>query len=260
MTYPLLVIALVGCVTANPSALNRAFHQAEKVILSANQNNATACAPVVLAKAEVALHQAKILLARGELTEGGKLIRTANTLGGKASVRAISCTKEDQDQDGIIDILDLCPDSKEDMDGDKDTDGCYDADPYADDDNDGVINIDDACPTEKEDIDGDQDDDGCPEEAVDTDGDGLFDSEDECPNEAEDKDRFQDSDGCPDLDNDADGVLDFKDECPRTPEDTDNFEDEDGCPEYDNDQDDVPDLLDRCPFEPGVPERDGCPI
>ena len=260
MRHLILTLALTGCATANPSALTRAFQQAETVILSANQHNAMVCAPVEIATAEVALHQAQILLARGELTEGGRLIGTANTMGGKAKVRGIACSKEDQDQDGVIDSLDFCPDSKEDMDGDNDTDGCYDADPYADDDNDGVANIDDACPNEKEDIDGDKDDDGCPEEAQDTDGDGILDHEDSCPSEAEDKDRFQDSDGCPDLDNDADGVLDFKDQCPRTPEDTDAFEDEDGCPEYDNDQDGVPDLLDRCPFEAGVAERDGCPV
>ena len=76
----------------------------------------------------------------------------------------------------------------------------------SDQDNDGVRDNADACPELREDRDGFQDADGCPDK--DNDQDGLLDTQDKCPSHPEDLDGFQDEDGCPDPDNDRDGVLD----------------------------------------------------
>lgn len=130
-----------------------------------------------------------------------------------------------------------------------------------DDDDDGILNSKDRCPEVAEDYDHDNDTDGCPE--WDKDGDGIADEKDQCPMDPEDKDGFEDSDGCPDKDNDLDGIPDENDRCPNQAEDFDQFQDEDGCPEVDNDGDGIPDAKDKCPNEPedfdGDQDEDGCP-
>ncbi len=130
-----------------------------------------------------------------------------------------------------------------------------------DNDEDGIVNRYDACPDEAEDFDGFEDEDGCPE--PDNDTDGINDKLDLCPNEAEDYDGFEDLDGCPDPDNDGDGILDVYDKCKNQKEDMDGFQDKDGCPDLDNDGDTIPDSLDKCPNEPetlnGINDLDGCP-
>jgi len=169
------------------------------------------------------------------------------------------CPDEDNDNDGIPDALDKCPNEPEDFDGFQDEDGC----PDPDNDHDGIPDVDDACPNEPEDGKGKRPFDGCPSTVEDSDGDGIPDVKDLCPEEPEDKDGFQDDDGCPDPDNDNDGVPDIYDACPNDPEDMDGFEDDDGCPDLDNDKDGIPDKLDRCPNEPetlnGYKDDDGCP-
>jgi OOP family OmpA-OmpF porin len=131
----------------------------------------------------------------------------------------------DNDEDGIENSDDICPDEPEDFDGFQDTDGC----PDLDNDNDGIPDILDKCPNHPEDFDNYMDEDGCPD--IDNDGDGILDANDKCPNEAEDIDGFQDNDGCPDPDNDEDGILDEDDECPNQPEIFNGFQDDDGCPD-----------------------------
>ncbi|MEZ4460145.1 MAG: OmpA family protein [bacterium] len=192
----------------------------------------------------------------------------------------------DKDRDGIIDRLDMCPIEPEDVDGDRDNDGCPDDDRDGDQIKDDV----DACPEIREDYDGFQDSDGCPEDDNDGDGikdevdrcplvdgrgtkdgcpngdadnDGIRDDVDRCPEVAEDKDGFDDDDGCPDEDNDFDGVLDKDDRCPFKAEDKDGFQDTDGCPDEDNDKDGIADVVDQCPDVAenmnGVDDEDGCP-
>jgi hypothetical protein len=198
----------------------------------------------------------------------------------------------DADGDGVYDLDDRCPDTREDRDGFKDDDGC----PDLDNDGDGIPDVEDKCPNDAEDLDQFEDEDGCPEEdndkdgvpdikdpcpnaaedglgkrpadgcpstTEDSDGDGVVDAKDECPDDPEDRDGFQDYDGCPDLDNDGDGIPDQFDTCPDQAEDPDGFADEDGCPDPDNDQDGVPDAQDKCPTEKetlnGNRDDDGCP-
>jgi hypothetical protein len=150
----------------------------------------------------------------------------------------------DRDGDGIVDVLDRCPDQPEDRDGWEDEDGC----PDADNDRDQLPDAQDRCPNEPEDYDQFADEDGCPDD--DNDGDGVRDGFDSCPLTPEDRDGDRDEDGCPDDDRDRDGVPDAMDECPDDPEDTDGLADEDGCPEDDADQDGILDEEDDCPENP----------
>ncbi len=68
-----------------------------------------------------------------------------------------------------------------------------------DDDNDGIPNNVDGCPDQAEDKDGIEDTDGCPEaREPDRDGDGVPDKIDQCPDQV----GLQELDGCPDKDGD----------------------------------------------------------
>jgi OmpA-OmpF porin, OOP family len=163
----------------------------------------------------------------------------------------------DQDNDGVADDVDECPELAEDKDGFEDQDGC----PDFDNDDDGVPDEEDQCPTQQEDEDEFQDDDGCPD--PDNDGDGIPDAKDQCPNEAGPATGTAKGLGCPQKDADNDGVDDSVDKCPTEAEDKDGFQDEDGCPDPDNDHDGVLDEDDACPTVRGEARSDaklnGCP-
>ena len=124
-------------------------------------------------------------------------------------------TPPDSDGDGVLNTVDECPDSPEDLDGFKDQDGC----PDEDNDNDGVPDRKDRCPNKQEDLDGADDSDGCPE--YDNDGDRVLDVDDACPN----KYGSPQAKGCPDRD--KDGVPNTADQCPKTFGTKQN----NGCPE-----------------------------
>jgi outer membrane protein OmpA-like peptidoglycan-associated protein len=150
--------------------------------------------------------------------------------------------------------------SKEDLDGWQDQDGC----PDLDNDGDGVNDGADKCPDKAETRNGCKDDDGCPDS--DGDSDGIEDKDDACPNEAETKNGYKDDDGCPDdPDTDSDGIPDSKDKCPKDKETVNGIDDLDGCPDQaaDMDGDGVPDATDRCPRVKetvnGFEDQDGCP-
>lgn len=106
------------------------------------------------------------------------------------------CPDQDNDGDGIFDVMEECDNEAEDFDGWQDEDGCFDLD----DDLDGVPDAKDTCPR----IAGPPELDGCP----DTDSDGLLDGDDQCPTEVGTFDTM----GCPDRD--GDGVPDKDDACP----------------------------------------------
>ncbi|MFK7946386.1 MAG: OmpA family protein [Saprospiraceae bacterium] len=110
----------------------------------------------------------------------------------------------DDDNDGIPNTSDLCPD----IFGDEQAQGC----PIADDDNDGLANHEDRCPTTP----GMLEFAGCP----DTDNDRIPDIHDLCPNEA----GVKSCKGCPDTD--GDNVPDKIDQCPTEKGRGDN----EGCP------------------------------
>jgi len=163
----------------------------------------------------------------------------------------------DQDEDGVPDEVDQCPELAEDKDGFEDSDGC----PDFDNDDDGVPDDSDRCPAEKEDSDEFEDDDGCLD--PDNDHDGILDPVDACPKEAGAAASDPKLNGCPERDRDVDGIFDSQDKCPTKAEDRDAFQDEDGCPDPDNDGDRVLDADDACPLVPGAQRSDpllnGCP-
>ena len=125
----------------------------------------------------------------------------------------------------------------EDMDGFEDDDECADLD----NDQDGIADTDDQCPNEKGVADNPVGV-GCPanpvpgeqlelEQDTDPDNDKLVAEEDACPSEPEDFDGFQDDDGCPDADDDKDGIPDTEDKCPLQAEIVNGNKDDDGCPD-----------------------------
>ena len=164
------------------------------------------------------------------------------------SYTPMQAPRYDQDQDGVLDINDLCPLAAEDVDGYMDSDGC----PDLDNDADGIVDTADDCPDQPEDRDGFKDADGCPE--PDNDSDGIADDEDRCPVDV----GIPALMGCPAQDSDQDKVADDDDLCPEIPEDLDGFEDDDGCPDPDNDGDGILDKDDDCPDEAGSLKYQGC--
>jgi OmpA-OmpF porin, OOP family len=140
--------------------------------------------------------------------------------------------KADRDKDGVLDLVDRCPDAY----GLAEMGGCPDSD------GDKVVDIDDKCP----DLAGIASMMGCP----DTDEDGIGDAEDACP-KVKGLAAFK---GCPDTDND--GIIDSEDKCPTQPGLAANS----GCPVMDKDSDGVPDDKDKCPTEKGPASNSGCPV
>lgn len=150
-------------------------------------------------------------------------------------------TKDDSDNDGVIDSKDQCPDTPPNVEVDEF--GCPE-----DSDNDGVPDYLDECPNTEPGV--EVDEEGC---ALDSDNDGVPDHKDKCPNTR--AGQIVNEFGCPDSDND--GVPDNLDECPDTPEGAPV--DSKGCP-LDSDNDGVPDYMDECPNTPAGQQVDskGC--
>lgn len=257
-TPGLLALALLaGCLS--PKQVVSRLESAEVLLEKAGKLNADKCAPGTFADASADARFARLELRQGHLERAHEHTEAAHTAATAAVAGAEACGDQDFDGDGIPDVIDQCPRQPEDIDGDRDEDGCRDVDPFGDLDNDGIRNIDDSCVDDPEDFDGHNDTDGCPETSEDKDGDGLIDAQDRCPDEAEDLDGFKDGDGCPDPDNDRDTLPDRADACPNAAEDIDDWEDDDGCPDEDNDLDNVPDIEDSCPNRAGAVDNNGCP-
>ncbi|MEZ4237139.1 MAG: OmpA family protein [Myxococcota bacterium] len=258
MTRALLLLAASGCVA--PLTIRDQATRTQETLDQAYAVYGPLCAPREMALAQANLDFTRIELSQGRVRRAADHAAVAEHEAAEALRFSQPCGGVDADRDTIPDIVDACPNEREDFDGDADTDGCRDVDPYGDQDGDGVINVDDGCVDQPEDFDGDADDDGCPETSEDTDGDSIIDLVDQCVTAAEDLDGFQDADGCPEPDNDEDGIGDIVDDCPNVAEDLDGWDDEDGCPDPDNDGDGVPDQYDDCPTVPGDRDRRGCPL
>jgi len=151
---------------------------------------------------------------------------------------------KDQDQDGVPDKKDKCPDTP--VGCQVDATGCP-----IDSDGDGVCDGIDQCPNTPKGCKVDAK--GCP---TDSDGDGICDGIDQCPNTP--KGCKVDAKGCP-TDSDGDGICDVIDQCPNTPKGCEV--DAKGCP-TDSDGDGVCNGVDRCPDTPSGVKVDnvGCPI
>lgn len=153
-------------------------------------------------------------------------------------------TIRDADSDGVIDSLDMCPNTP--MGFPVDSLGCP-----VDEDKDGVTDSLDKCLGTPAGIEVGVD--GCP---LDFDKDGVPNYKDLCPNTAEGV--GVDTTGCA-MDEDKDGVPDNRDQCPLTPKGAPV--DTTGCP-IDTDKDGVPDYLDKCPNNlRGIKvNKVGCPV
>jgi outer membrane protein OmpA-like peptidoglycan-associated protein len=272
----ILLLLLWGCADLTPLQRDHQALVATMTTLEASQA-ALECAPRALAMAQSHRTFAELEFQEGDAQRASEHLAIARRYAEEARLAAQACVPKDSDGDGIVDKSDQCPDEAEDMDGDRDDDGCPEEDvvveapppppvvipePVVGDmDGDGVVDSEDGCPDVPEDMDGFKDADGCPE--LDNDGDGVIDGMDGCPMAAEDFDGFSDGDGCPDPDNDNDGIDDAADRCPTEPEDLDGDRDGDGCPDQDADGDGVPDDSDACPGEAETLnqylDEDGCP-
>ncbi len=152
---------------------------------------------------------------------------------------------EDDDDDGVCNEEDRCPETPAGCLVDETT-GCE-----LDADGDGVCDGIDMCPDTPA---------GCEVDAagctMDTDNDGVCDGVDRCENTPEDCEV--DAYGCP-LDGDDDNVWDCRDDCPDTPDGC--RVDDNGC-SLDGDGDGVCDGIDQCPGTPEGLEVDdvGCPV
>ena len=149
----------------------------------------------------------------------------------------------DYDMDGVIDSLDLCPNS--DANFPVDDNGCLDTD------DDNVADVNDVCPNTDPCYVDDVDVWGCSDE----DEDGILDPNDDCWYTP--PDTWVDANGCPMPDADGDGVPDACDLCPDT--DPCDTVDAYGCP--DSDDDGVSDPCDLCPdtCSGDTVDSDGCP-
>ena len=168
----------------------------------------------------------------------------------------------DQDDDGIFDQIDICPNDPDPDQTDTDGDGQGDACDF-DDDNDGVIDEADGCPLLPDPLRLDADGDGIGDECDDDDdGDGVPDIEDLCPTDGRyargDADGDGIGDGC-DEDSDGDDVLNPFDNCPaaNNPDQSDIDGDGLGDPcDDDRDGDRVPNEEDNCSLQPNAPQDD----
>ncbi len=160
----------------------------------------------------------------------------------------------DQDDDGITDDIDACPDVPGDPNPDPAKDGC----PPDDRDGDGILDVEDACPGTPGLRNVDATMNGCPE---DSDADGVHDGIDACPKIPGELSEDPTQNGCP-LDRDGDGIADGRDACPSVKGGPSDDPANDGCPD-DPDGDGIRFAADACPTAAGPadprPERNGCP-
>ena len=168
-----------------------------------------------------------------------------NTPNGE-SVDANGCgeSQKDDDNDGVFNNLDLCPNTPN---GESvDSDGCGES--QKDDDNDGVFNNVDICPNTPSNETADNL--GCGPSQQDIDNDGVLNTDDLCNGTP--AGEPVDANGCSEsqLDDDNDGVFNTEDLCPNTP----NGEsvDANGCgqSQLDDDNDGVFNNVDQCPNTP----------
>jgi len=152
----------------------------------------------------------------------------------------------DTDSDGIYDSADNCPITANTNQADGDQDGLGDA--CDDSDEDTIMDSDDSCPNTPAGETADST--GCSPSQTDEDNDGISDADDLCPNTPPADVLLIDSTGCAtsQTDIDGDGVLNENDICPNTPVAERATTNSEGCSESqrDTDGDGVIDSADQC--------------
>ena len=155
----------------------------------------------------------------------------------------------DRDNDGIVNLFDICPDDPDPLQGDLDGNGVGDACNGAEDaDGDDLADALDVCPGVADPSQADRDGDGVGDacnDAEDADGDEWADAGDNCPGVADPTQTDRDGNGVGDVCNqteDADGDewADAEDNCPSLPDAT----------QADGDQDGFGDVCDPDPIDP----------
>ena len=169
-------------------------------------------------------------------------------------IRSVAWVLGDEDEDGIPDPSDNCPNISNTNQSDIDDDGLGDA---CDDDidGDGVVNSNDNCPHISNPMQGDFDSDGLGDACdPDADGDEINNTEDNCPSVPNPEQNDTDADGIGDAcddDIDGDNVLNANDNCVSIPNPEQNDTDADGIGDAcddDIDGDAVPNEIDNCPY------------
>lgn len=255
-----------------PDALNRLSVSAETQWLAPIVQSQTQSAPCVgagCAPVAYAYAQGELFVGGRYAVDRGRDVEVTAGVGaplasapGVALIRAIvgiayTPRALDDDDDGVKEADDRCPQAREDRDGFEDSDGC----PDLDNDSDGVNDADDECADESAGSRPDPDHRGCP--IRDRDGDEVLDVDDQCPDTAVGERADPQRRGCPLPDRDRDGVGDDVDQCVSDPsgDHPDRFSR--GCPDRDRDHDGVPNETDACADQAetinGVDDADGCP-
>tara|TARA_R110000868_G_scaffold12514_1_gene59778 strand:- start:3556 stop:5841 length:2286 start_codon:yes stop_codon:yes gene_type:complete len=177
-----------------------------------------------------------------------------NSNGCTASLLITVIVNNDDDNDGILNNEDTCPNTPT---GETvNTSGCSQS--QLDDDNDGINNTIDQCPNTP--IGEAVNSSGCSQSQLDDDNDGINNTIDQCPNTP--NNTTVNSNGCSgsQLDDDSDGVTNNLDQCPNTP--TGATVDSYGCQanESDGDNDGVLNVNDSCPNTPvsATVDANGC--
>ena len=166
------------------------------------------------------------------------------TIGDSVDENGCSASQKDTDSDGVNDATDQCPNTP--LGYPVNFEGC--GTNQLDSDGDGISDAMDLCPTtpagESTNL------EGCSQSEVDTDADGVVNSNDACPGTAQGS--IVDANGCSEsdvVDNDADGdgVVDTYDACPSTI--VGSTVDQNGCSDaqLDIDGDGAPNTRDQCP-------------
>ena len=185
-------------------------------------------------------------------TDNSKDIYMKNVFGIRYQIE--SKKGKDSDQDGVIDNVDICPETPK---GEKvSAEGCSES--QLDDDQDRVPNHIDKCPSTPK---GQKvNANGCSDSQLDDDLDGVFNKKDICPNTP--KGEKVNAEGCSEsqLDDDKDGVNNLKDLCKGTLKG--QKVNENGCAlnQLDTDLDGIFDDVDKCPEEKGDRLNNGCPV
>ena len=180
------------------------------------------------------------------------MINVLTPLGDPVDENGCGQTQLDDDNDGVFNFFDICPDTPEGT--PVDPTGCP---RVADEDFDGVEDSLDKCPGTP--LGDTVDENGCGQTQLDDDNDGVKNFFDACPETP--AGTTVDPRGCEIIiDTDLDGVADENDECPNTP--FGEEADDKGCSatQKDDDNDGVNNLLDKCPDTPeNTPvDSEGC--
>ncbi len=185
---------------------------------------------------------------------------TARVIGmvGWAPIPERDRSDEDDDDDGVANGVDACPEEKGEADENPKKNGCAPPDRDGDRIPDGA----DACPSLVGRASADPKLSGCPS---DFDRDGVADAEDACPNQIGVSSVDPKRNGCPgEVDSDLDGIADRTDACPKVKGSLNEDPSKNGCPTKDGDGDGIADVEDACPNERGLPNladksHHGCP-